>query len=84
MRSYDVTPRSPLPIPGDNAVLDKYDPDQHKHDDVRPRPRDEKPPYLTDAEWEQIRIKPGEMREQSEWDGRCHASCCEPRKDGAL
>lgn len=82
MRSH-YTPRSSrLPIPGDSPVLDKYDPDQHKHDHLREYPRDVKPPYLTDREWEAIRIQPGQMLEFPEWDGKCTSDCCkEPDRD---
>lgn len=77
MQFHDPAPSSRLPIPGDNPWVPKFHPDQHKHDDLRPRPRDEKPPYLSDAEWEHIRIKDGEMLpDETPWDGTCQGPCC--------
>lgn len=83
MRMHDAPHGSRLPIPGDNPVLDKFDPDQENHrEGLNLPPRDEKPPYLNDREWEHIRIKPGQVREQSTWDGKCNADCCkEPDRD---
>lgn len=77
MRTHDTPQGSRLPIPGDNPVLDKYDPDQEKHrEEMGLPPRDEKPSYLTDREWEHIKIQTGQMQEPSAWDGECKGDCC--------
>lgn len=78
MKSYDVRPLSPRhKVPGDNPCLDKYDPDQDKHRTyLSIHPRDERPSYLTEKEWDEIKIRDGEMRERTEWDGKCYGECC--------
>lgn len=78
MRSYDERPLSPRhKVPGDNPCLDKYDPDQDKHRKYLPLPdRDERVPYLFPSEWDEIRIREGEMQERTEWDGKCNGKCC--------
>lgn len=80
MRFYGDGDRSPLPIPGDISFRGKYDPIQEEgHREKHGlRPRDMKPPKLSDEEWELIRIKPGEMLEpEPPWDGECKGKCCQ-------
>lgn len=89
IRFHDQESRSTLPIPGDAINLTKYHPDQQKHRDYwvargQLLPRDVKPDYLTDAEWDQIKILPGEMEEYPDWDGNCTADCCREVDRGDL
>lgn len=85
MRFYGDGDRSPLPIPGDNPVFGKYDHEQELHREIHKdqlSPRDVKPPYLSDEEWEAIKILPGEMDPpKPEWDGKCKGPCCEVRSE---
>lgn len=84
MRFHGDDIRSSLPIPGDISFRDKYDAIQEEghREEYGLRPRDVKPPYLSNEEWDAIKILPGEMADpEPEWDGSCKGPCCEVSSD---
>jgi hypothetical protein len=78
VKAYHHQPLNPRhKVPGDNPCLGKYDPDQEKHREYLPiHPREERPNYLFPHEFDRIKIREGEMWEQTEWDGKCNGDCC--------